>query len=143
MIGNKAVFLETSGWIASLDNDDQWHGRAVEEHGRLGAAGRPFVTTDWVIAETGNGLARVQVRRRFPDVVGRFLASPNCRLFRVNEELFQLALSLYHRSDDKSWGLIDCASFVVMRREHIIDAFTTDAHFRQAGFRPLLTARPR
>ncbi len=122
MTGNDAVFLDTSGWIASLDSDDQWHTRAVDEYGRLGSAGRPFVTTDWVIAETGNGLARVKVRQRFPDVIARFLASPNCRLIRVGEELFQQALSLYHRSDDKSWGLVDCASFVVMGREHIMDA---------------------
>ncbi|MBU4271655.1 MAG: PIN domain-containing protein [Planctomycetes bacterium] len=143
MNSHDAVFLDTSGWIASLDTDDRWHARAVEEYGRLGASGRPFVTTDWVIAETGNGLARVKVRRRFPDAVKRFFASPNCRLIRVDEKLFHEALELYRRSDDKSWGLVDCASFIVMRQECILDAFTTDQHYQQAGFRPLLAAKPR
>jgi len=32
----------------------------------------------------------------------------------------------------------DCISFIVMQDMGIIDALTTDDHFRQAGFRTLL-----
>lgn len=39
---------------------------------------------------------------------------------------------------DKEWGMTDCISFVVMQDMGIIDALTTDDHFRQAGFRALL-----
>lgn len=35
---------------------------------------------------------------------------------------------------DKEWSLVDAASFVVMRRLGITEAFTTDHHFEQAGF---------
>ncbi len=143
MSGREAVFLDTSGWIASLDAVDRWHARAVGQYRRLGEQDRSFVTTDWVIAETGNGLSRVKTRRLFPDAVQKFFSSPNCRMVLVVDVLFQEALDLYARSDDKTRGLVDCASFVVMRRENIVDAFTTDHHFRQAGFRPLPTASPR
>ncbi len=30
-----------------------------------------------------------------------------------------------------------------MRHEHMLDAFTTDHHFEQAGFRRLLAPQPR
>jgi predicted nucleic acid-binding protein len=143
MSGRDAVFIDANGWIALLNVNDRLHARAVEEFRRLASARRLFVMTDWVVAETGNGLARTAARRRLAGAVRRFLASPNCRLIRVNEELFQEAIELYNRSDDKLWGLVDCASLVVMRRERIVDAFTTDLHFQQAGFRRLLTPQPR
>jgi predicted nucleic acid-binding protein len=34
----------------------------------------------------------------------------------------------------------DCVSFTLMRELRLRDAFTTDLHFRQAGFVPLLKA---
>ncbi len=143
MLSPDGVFLDTSGWIALLDEDDELHAQAATQLDEIVAARRPVFTTDWVIAETGNGVARVGVRRRFASAVDRFLASPKGRLVRVDRELFQEALGLYDRTSDKSWGLVDCASFVVMRRENIFDALTADRHFPQAGFRPLLAARPR
>jgi predicted nucleic acid-binding protein len=47
-------------------------------------------------------------------------------------------LQLYQEREDKEWGLTDCISFVVMGDETLYEALTTDEHFRQAGFRPLL-----
>ena len=48
------------------------------------------------------------------------------------------ALKLYAERADKAWGLVDCASFIVMSEQRISEAFTTDRHFEQAGFRCLL-----
>jgi len=39
---------------------------------------------------------------------------------------------------DKEWGLTDCISLVVMQKEQIKQAFTSDHHFEQAGFLKLL-----
>jgi hypothetical protein len=49
-----------------------------------------------------------------------------------------LALDYFARYADKSWGLVDCASFVVMQQRGITEAFTSDRHFEQAGFACLL-----
>lgn len=133
-----AVFLDTSGWIAILNADDRFHAQAAGRLEELGSARRPLVTTDWVIAELGNGLARVPARTRLHEAVEIFLGSASSRLIRVDEEIFRGALELYARVTDKTWGLVDCASFVVMRQAGILDALTTDRHFEQAGFRCLL-----
>jgi len=143
MLNPSGVFLDTSGWIALLDDDDELHAQAAACLDDIGAARRIVLTTDWVVAETGNSLARVRARSRFAGAVERFLASPKGRLIRVDRDLFQEALDLYDHAADKSWGLIDCASFAVMRHENILDALTYDRHFQQAGFQPLLAVRPR
>ncbi len=139
MPSREAVFVDTSGWIALLNADNAFHAQAAERLREFGTTRRQLLTTDWVLAETGNGLARVAAREQFARAVDAFLESPHGRLVRVNPELFQDALTLYRKSNDKTWGFVDCASFVVMRREHIGDALTTDRHFAQAGFRCLLT----
>ena len=45
---------------------------------------------------------------------------------------------MFDRAGDKRWGLVDCASFVVMTGRGVTEAFTNDHHFEQAGFRCLL-----
>lgn len=58
----------------------------------------------------------------------------------VTPALMERALLLYSDRPDKAWGLVDCASFIVMKDEGITDAFTIDRHFEQAGFTCLLPA---
>ena len=53
---------------------------------------------------------------------------------------FQKGFDLYKTYQDKSWGLVDCISFIVMREAGIADALTTDSHYEQAGFNVLLKA---
>lgn len=48
------------------------------------------------------------------------------------------ALTLYQSRSDKTWGLTDCISFVVMQQHNLTDALTADRHFIQAGFRALM-----
>ena len=134
MANRNAVFIDTSGWIAVLNADDALYEPACRQLVELGVERRPLITTDWVLAETGNGLARTVARAGFAGAVQRFRGSSHCRLVHVNDELFDRALNLYSQMEDKSWGLVDCASFVVMQEEGILDAFTSDRHFAQAGF---------
>jgi hypothetical protein len=138
----EAVFLDTGGWIALLNADDRYHAQAAQCLRDFEAARRPLITTDWVLAETGNSLARLAVRGKFVRAVQTFLESPDSRLVRVDAELFHDALLTYGRAADKSWGLVDCASFVVMGRQRVRDALAIDRHFLQAGFHCLLTTAP-
>ena len=56
----------------------------------------------------------------------------------VSEELDAAAWILFVSRPDKSWSLVDCASFELMRQRGITTAFTSDHHFTQAGFLALL-----
>ncbi|MGA2798660.1 MAG: hypothetical protein ABSE63_13845 [Thermoguttaceae bacterium] len=97
-----------------------------------------MVTTDWVLAETGDGLARTAARVPFVKSVSSLFQSAKSRLIWIQEEILEESLTLYAKIDDKQWGLVDCASIVVMRHEEIASVLTADRHFQQAGFRCLL-----
>ena len=56
----------------------------------------------------------------------------------VTTDLLNRGLDLYMSREDKSWGLTDCISFVVMQEQNLTDAVTADKHFVQAGFQILL-----
>lgn len=139
-MASRAYFLDTNGWVALLNADDSLHRPALARWKELRAEGRHVVLTDWVIAETGNGLARSTARSRLVEVLQQIEAHPSFRVVFVTPALMERALLLYSDRPDKAWGLVDCASFVVMSDERISEVFTTDRHFEQAGFTCLLPA---
>jgi uncharacterized protein len=110
----EAVFLDTNGWLALLNSSDALHTAAVAGWSSLLRQGCAIVVTDWVMAETGNGLARTPARGLFAAAVELLESSPKARVVEVDTALRRRALTLYSARRDKTWGLVDCASFVVM-----------------------------
>jgi len=137
-MSGESVFLDTAGWIALLNASDALHERASQLWRTLIDENHSVLLTDWIIAETGNGLARTPARERFTAAVQLMRSSPRVQLIFVTSELLERALTLYGERTDKTWGLVDCASFLIMRDNSLQDAFPTDRHFEQAGFRCLL-----
>lgn len=134
----RPVFLDTNGWLALLNSSDALHSAASTVWSDLIRRGSTIFLTDWIVAETGNGLARSNARQRFPRAVALLRESPRGRLLSISESLFRASLDLYASQPDKSWGLVDCASFLVMQEHEISDMVTNDRHFGQAGFKCLL-----
>jgi len=113
------------------------HSRAIQAWQQLGSQGYHVVLTDWIIAETGNGLARSSIRDRFAASADQFTSSPTVEVVFIRDYL-SAAVEFYRCHQDKTWGLVDCASFLVMQDRGITEAFTSDRHFEQAGFTCLL-----
>jgi len=134
-----SVFLDTNGWLALLHSGDSMHAQANRLWREMILSGANVVLTDWVIAETGNGSSRSPTRHRFVDAVRATVRDPRVELINVDDELLNRSLDLYAQHADKSWGLVDCASFLVMHDRGISIAFTSDQHFEQAGYTRLLT----
>ena len=132
------VFLDTSGWITLLNASDPQHAHAWEVWRGIVTGARPVVLTDLVVAETGNGLARTRLRAEFVAAVELIRESRTAELVHTDSDRLRDALALYAARADKAWGLVDCVSFRLMEQRGIEDAFTTDRHFEQAGFRCLL-----
>jgi len=64
--------------------------------------------------------------------------SETVEFISATQELFDVGAELYADPADKAWSLVDCISFIVMEREGLTDALTTDQHFVQAGFNATL-----
>ena len=130
-----ATFIDTSHIIALANTADRYHQRASTLALQLPG---PFVTTEAVLTEIGNALARPRWRQFAVSVLRRFREDPDIEVVSVSASLFERALRYYADRMDKEWGLTDCLSFLVMQDRAMMDALTTDRHFQQAGFRALL-----
>lgn len=136
----KGLFVDTAGWAAFLVRSEAFHDQAVFllEHARENA--RPVVTTSYVMPELVALLTSpLQVpRREQVRILGTLRSAAWIRILHVDPAQDEAAWRLFTRHDDKTWSLVDCSSFIVMREQSITVALTTDRHFEQAGFTRLL-----
>jgi predicted nucleic acid-binding protein len=132
------VFVDTTAWLALANKSDRLHLPAVELNRNLLSQGAHYVTTDAVLAEVANSLARPPLRHagiRFLDAI---FSSRRVTILHVDPDRFARGWQLYKDRPDKDWGLTDCTSFVVMTEEGIREAFASDRHFEQAGYTRLM-----
>ena len=132
------VFLDTVGLVALLNKDDEYHLKAAEVFATLGREQRAVVTTDLVLSEVGNLLARTKLRGEVLWLINELNQDEAAEVVYVDKELFLVGAKLYQERSDKVWGLVDCISFSVIQSLAIVDAFTADRHFQQAGYSCLL-----
>ncbi|HZH89310.1 MAG TPA: PIN domain-containing protein [Pyrinomonadaceae bacterium] len=128
------VFVDTSFVIALVNHKDQFHAQAAAMADLYD--GRELVTTEAVLLEIGNGLAR-NFKAEAIEIIENFISADEVRIVPLDAELFQKSLILYKSHQDKAWGLVDCSSFIVMRELGIVDVLTVDHDFKQAGFNML------
>ena len=128
---SESVFVDTGYILALVNENDQNHAEALALSERFD--GQPVVVTDAVLLEIGNALSRMD-RNAAVQIIQDLRDSPGATVVNLTPELFESAFDLYRRHIDKQWGLVDCVSFVVMRRMGLTTALAFDQHFVQAGF---------
>jgi predicted nucleic acid-binding protein len=129
------IFVDTLFIVALINKRDQYHQIALnlaEQYENC-----PLITTDAIFLESGNKLS-ANYRNEVVELIEQFLASDEIDVIRLTPELFDESLRLYKQYQDKSWGLVDCFSFVVMKQNKVNQALTFDQHFTQAGFQALM-----
>ena len=131
----KAVFADTSYFVACAGPHDEHHARAIALSESL--LGR-IVTTEYVLVEAGGLLCRRRDRLAFAGMVRDLTSDPATLIVPASWTLFEAGFDLFVRRPDKEWSLVDCISFEIMRRRRLMDALTSDHHFAQAGFRALM-----
>ena len=134
----REVLIDTSGLYALADRRDPSHVSAARWVARLLKTSIVLVLTDYIIDEActlakarAGGYGALQLL----EIIDR---SEAFRFVWIGEEHFGSAKSFFRKHADHGYSFTDCTSFVVMQELRIRDALTTDRHFTEAGFRPLL-----
>lgn len=129
------TFADTSLFVAFLNERDRHHASAVRifDHHT-----DEIMTSQWVLTELGNYLAERPGRSVFPLFIEELKLDSRITIEPATDRWFEAGLQLYAQRSDKLWSLVDCISFAMMHEFEIVEAFTADHHFGQAGFRVLL-----
>lgn len=134
------IFVDTAGWGHLVDPTQEFHNQASILYRSFRHQGSRFVTTNYILTEL---VALLMSPLRLPRAkVIAFIAalktSPHVDVQHVDATLDAQAWQLLVERSDKDWSLVDCSSFVIMRKAGLREALTTDRNFEQAGFVRLL-----
>jgi predicted nucleic acid-binding protein len=135
------LFVDTSFFIALLNSRDADHSQAVKLQEQLSKQAIQKVTSDYILLELCDGLAKLSYRQIAVQTIELIEKDGSFKIIPTSSEITQAAWTLFKSRPDKEWGLTDCTSFVIMEKFNITSALTTDHHFKQAGFEALLLTR--
>ena len=128
-----ATFVDTSGILALMNASDQFHGAAWDAWEELVATGERLTTSSFVLVEAyallQSRMGLDAVRTMHEDLL------PLVEIHWIDAACFTEAASALLVADRRQLSLVDCVSFVLMRRLDITQAFAWDNHFREQGFR--------
>ena len=125
------IFVDTSFVLALINERDQYHDQALNLSHKF--EGSPLITTDAVLLEIGNAMAK-DFREEAVAIIRVLRSSKRVEVIAIDERLFENGLEVYEKYSDKTWGLVDCISFLVMQGTEVMEALTFDGDFTQAGF---------
>jgi uncharacterized protein len=130
------MLLDTSGILCFLHQDEPQHQKAVE---LITSTNQIMLVHNYVLAElVALALVRGFSRSIVLTYISELLRNPAVQVVWIDELLHREAMDLLVERQDKTYSLCDSGSFVLMRRQGIMDALTTDKHFEQEGFVRLL-----
>jgi predicted nucleic acid-binding protein len=132
------LFLDTSGLYAYMVSKDSRHKKASASIRETVKARRYLVTTDYIIDETATLLKFRGYGHVASSLFDSIISSKACRVEWMDMDNFDKTRALFLKYNDHEWSFTDCFSFVVMKSCSIKNALTKDAHFREAGFMPIL-----
>ena len=134
----RTVFVDTSWLVALIDKRDQHQQAAVALAASLAERDTSLLSTDAVILELCNYFARSPLRTEAITWVDELRQAKGWEIAQIDRALLRRAEQLYRQHGDKHWSLTDCLGMELMRARKLQEVATTDAGFRQAGFRILL-----
>ena len=126
------VFIDASAWIALFHMRDKYHKTAWIVYEQLLNDAGKFLTSNWVTYEAIT-LLKSRANYRTAKTLWDILQDAELsKVVQVDRELEKGAVDLFWRYQDKSWGVVDCTSILLMEREKCSIAFGYDQHFVEA-----------
>ena len=125
------IFVDTSAFLAVLDESDKKHKAAKPFWERIISRGNVLLCHNYILVETS-----ALILRRFGMEAVRVFEQdiiPILRIIWVTKEVHSAAVSAHLMAGRRTLSLVDCVSFEVMRRTGVRKVFAFDRHFRDYG----------
>jgi predicted nucleic acid-binding protein len=128
----KAVFINTSAFLAALDKGDKFHPAAANKWSALARGKSELWTTDYVRLESWSLIQR----RLGAEAVKAFQDDwlPLCKIHEVGPGGFERAAAQWRIAQRRNLSLVDLTSFDAMRQLAIRTALAFDQHFQEMGY---------
>jgi len=131
----KVIFVDTGALFAAANAKDKDHQKAKDFLTKLAEEKVILLVTNFIIAEIYTLMLRKIGRDEAIEYVEKLRNT--AEIERVSEEDESKAWQIILRYQDKDFSYVDAASFAVMERLGIRDAFSFDEHFEQYPFNKL------
>jgi predicted nucleic acid-binding protein len=125
------IFLDTSAVYALADRADPNHVPAFDKFGAALKSGEVFLLHNYILLESA---ALLQARLGLSPAVLFLKDSKSFEVEWVDSDLHEEAEKELERIGKRGISLVDCTSFIVMRRKGVRRAFAFDPDFRDQGF---------
>ena len=131
-MAGELIYLDTSGVLAYLDADDEYHEGRCRAWATVLESGAVFLMTDWVRLECWSLVQRRLGLEAANDLHEIILKQ--CTIDSGDENRFDLLARQVLLSRRRDLSLVDLSSFDSMRRHGIRRAIAFDKHFTEQGF---------
>ena len=130
---SEPVFVDASAWVVTTNAKDSYHTQAVSVYRRLLQSAVPLITSTWTAYEALT-IVKTKLGYNQAERLWQGLQRPSVvHLVTVDDKIEAEALELFWEYKDKDWGVVDCASLVVMDGTGCRQAFAFDRHFVEAS----------
>lgn len=128
------ILIDTDAFLSRFIVRDQFHESAQKAWGELRASRARCFTTNLILNETFTLLGRRAGHTYAAERARQLLTSRALVILRASHEDEVEAVEVFEKFGDQQVSFTDSVSFVLMRSQRLIRAFTFDEHFALAGF---------
>lgn len=132
------VYVDTAALIALVHKRDSLHEKSVAVYKQLLQENTRFLTTYAVLLEVGNAFSQSSHKPLATAIFDLIDHSASWQVLPMDKPWFSKGMERFVTRADKDWSLTDCIGMVAAESYGMDSIFTSDHHFRQAGFVILL-----
>lgn len=125
------IFLDTSALYALADKSDPHHSTAYKKFELASKSGEIFLLHSYLLVESA---ALLQARLGLSSALLFLKDAKSFEVEWVDMELHEEAIRELERIGKRGISLVDCTSFIVMRRRGVDRVLAFDSDFQEQGF---------
>lgn len=127
------ILLDSDALIALINEEDEFHKRAVKIRDELLKVGDIFVISRYIIAETATFLT-LRVNKETANRFLKDLDREKINIIETNGELEELAKEYFLKQKSHKVTYFDCVNMAILTRYKWRIIFSFDKHYKQNNF---------